>query len=193
MVRRAGRIQQPGEDQDELGNGTIVEDDDQQDPLGDLAFFTDADDDVEWGVERYKTADEIRQNPRGRNRVFVTKVSGKVDLVAFKNEFGGGLFRFYGKRENGELYGSKKLELAGPRKSYNETEPIAAASPAPAGGDRLTRGERMILRTMRQQNQLLARAEHVDPGQRRFGLERNGELHLPIGQRHDGELPARLQ
>ena len=134
-----------------------VDPDDEQDddPFGDLAFFSGAEDDVEWGVERYKTADEVRQNPRGRNRVFVTKVEGKVDLVAFQREFGGGVFRFWGKRGNGEFYGAKKVELAGPRRSYNEPEtPVVTTSPT-VSANGLTRGERIMLRAIQAQTQLL--------------------------------------
>jgi hypothetical protein len=135
---------------------TIDPNDDQEDdPFGDLAFFSGAEDDVEWGVERYKTADEVRQNPRGRNRVFVTKVEGKVDLVAFQREFGGGVFRFWGKRGNGEFYGAKKVELAGPRRSYNDPEsPVVTTSPA-VSPNGLTRGERIMLRAMERQTQIL--------------------------------------
>jgi hypothetical protein len=156
MARKSGRA---GDSQDPEQPGILVgadDDDDQDDdPFGDLAFFSGAEDDVEWGVERYKTAEEVRQNPRGRNRVFVTKVEGKVDLVAFQREFGGGVFRFWGKRGNGEFYGAKKVELAGPRKSY-EAEPPAAA-PTPQGSPNgLTRGERLILKAMRDQYQVLS-------------------------------------
>lgn len=153
MAKKSSRSQDPeGTDPD-----VVVEDEDQEDdPFGDLAFFSGAEDDVEWGVERYKTADEVRQNPRGRNRVFVTKVEGKVDLVAFQREFGGGVFRFWGKRGNGEFYGAKKVELAGPRRSYNEIEAPAQPTHPSSSRNGLTRGERLMLKAIQAQNQILA-------------------------------------
>src|SRR5437868_1286992 len=40
---------------------------------------------------------------------------------------------------------------------------------------------------------LVLRANDLNPGERRFGLERDGEADAAIGERNDGELTARLQ
>jgi hypothetical protein len=158
MARKNSRTADPPDADEADPNVVVVEDDEpDEDPFGDLAFFSGAEDDVEWGVERYKTGDEQRQNPRGRNRVFVTKIEGKVDLVAFQREFGGGVFRFWGKRGNGTFYGAKKVEIAGPRRSY-EAEPPPSVAAVTSSANGLTRGERMIIRAMRDQNLLLAQA-----------------------------------
>jgi hypothetical protein len=117
----------PNQPHDPEGDEFAEDDDDGEDPFGDLAFLTNADTDITWGVERYKTADEMRENPRGRGRVFVTTIDGAINLVAFQREHGGGVFRFFGKRGT-QLIGSKRLELAGPRINYN-ANPQPAAQP----------------------------------------------------------------
>lgn len=133
----------------------VTEDDDSpSDPMGDLAFLTDASDDIEWSVERFKTAQEIASDgSRGKARVWVTKLVGKVDLAAFAREQGGGLFRFYGKLPGGAYYASKEVELAGPRKDYNAPAPspnpsVTVATPTAAPVDPEALRQRRFLRRL---------------------------------------------
>jgi hypothetical protein len=78
--------------------------------------------------------------------VFVTKLFGPVDLPAFQQEHGGGVFRFVSRNAQGQLNGSPiKVELAGPLRNFRESPTVSTAL-APV--DHAGRRERMLLRRM---------------------------------------------
>ncbi len=92
--------------------------------------------DYTWSVWRQRTPDENARNPKAGPRSFVTRIVGPVDIVAFQQQHGGGIFEFWAYRDVGDGNG-KRLDpalaavLGNIARTLDRLENRAAA-PAPA-------------------------------------------------------------
>lgn len=112
--------------------------------------------DWKWWVYRNKTKEELALNPGASPRVLMGKVLGPLDVIAIQEQYGGGVFEFWGFFD-GELRKRPTIEIDGPRKTHNvppvvtTTTPSPATSSAPAvDNTRMDRLERMLERVLEQ-------------------------------------------
>lgn len=131
-----------------------------QDDADDFDFLSDSD--VTYIVQRYKTSDEIAREPRGKSRVFVTKIPAPLELDLLHREHGGGRYRILKQDTGGRLLGSREIELEGPariRVPEPPPSPAPVATPAVATEDPRRRAERRALkRLLREVGELKTRA-----------------------------------
>jgi hypothetical protein len=108
----------------------------------------------EWTVYRLHTPDEVTRLRPSTPRLWVTKVSGPLDIHQIQTNYGGGTFEFWGKFET-ELRTRIKVDLAGPRKDFNATA-IAAVAPAAAPA-----ADPTLMRILENQQRTLDRLENA--------------------------------
>lgn len=106
-----------------------------------------------WWVYRKKSDAEMSRDPRGKQRVFCTKVVGPLDVTEIQGRFGGGVFDFWGYFD-GRLKMRVEHELEGPVKMYAPVTPpptpppVSASSNGPVSSDPMVamlQGQQRIL------------------------------------------------
>lgn len=86
-----------------------------------------------WWVYRIKSRPEMAADPGGAQRVVVTKVMGPLDVIAVQEQYGGGVFEFWGFVGAPQRLRRKiRLELHGDRKSLYGSPVVTTTTPAPA-------------------------------------------------------------
>jgi hypothetical protein len=146
------RLVAPEEDSEEIPE-TYPEPDERE--IGDLAALSAADSGWHWQVHRLKSPDEIAKNRRGKERVWVTAITGAVDLQDFHARHGGGVYEFWGS-VGGQLAKKVRLELDGVPKMPAPTDPTPITTTLTGNGS-LSRGERALLRTIRRMEERIER------------------------------------
>lgn len=108
---------------------------------GDYAVLSDPSfSEWEWTVYRLHTPDEVTRLRPATPRLWVTRVTGPLDIYTIQANYGGGTFEFWGKYES-ELRTRIKVDLSGPRKDFNAAPvaPAVAVAAAPAVDPTLVR------------------------------------------------------
>jgi hypothetical protein len=157
MARRRAVIER----EDGTEEVTIVDPENDTAALGDFDYIEAAGDDVVWNVKRMKTAEEM--SPGGKTDLWVTKFQGKIDAEAFRNKYGGGMFRFHGKHPDGTFYGQRDVEIAGPRMNYsqpNSATPVVSSQIASIGANVLDPFQQRQLELLESMNKRLDALEH---------------------------------
>jgi len=120
--------------------------------IGDIQQLADPSyQDWSWWVYRIRNAAEMAADPKRRQRVIVTKVTGPLDVMEIKNQFGGGVYEFWGYY-NGRMQMHPRYELEGPPKTYHATATPATVPAPSSNGDKVS--EQLLLLLQRQQEQL---------------------------------------
>ena len=97
--------------------------------LGDLGLLNNPDyRDWDWHIYRFRTRAEIAADPQGGPRELMGKRSGPIDLFEIQEQFGGGVFEFWGffdknEGEGKKLYKKPIIPIAGPRKRFDVPPP----------------------------------------------------------------------
>lgn len=144
--------------------------------------------DYTWSVWRQRTADEIARTPKGGPRSFVTRIVGPVDIVAFQQQHGGGIYEFWAYLDvgdgNGKRFRFKQVyPLDGPRKDAQAAPP--APAPATATDPALAATLSGIARTLeRLESRTAAPPAAAAPP---FPIKEVIELSKLIGQRERPE------
>lgn len=123
---------------------------------------------VQWSIHRYRTRAEMASDPSGEKTEWVLDVVGELNGTDLVGQIGGGTFRFYGYVERTDskarrLAYNRLISLAGPRKNFAAVPPPPMPAVTPNG---LSRGERLMLKLLRNQDarlQQLERAPAVAP------------------------------
>jgi len=126
--------------------------------IGDLAALAAADSGWHWQVHRIKSQDEISKNRRGKERIWVTAITGAVDLQDFHARHGGGVYEFWGS-VGGQLTKKVTLELDGLPRIRTVSDPTPATTPLVNG--ELSRGERLMLKMIRLQERRIQQIERT--------------------------------
>jgi hypothetical protein len=121
---------------------------------GDMGALEDVSfQDWTWQVYRMRGPEEMIQNRVKSARVWMTKVTGPVDLSQIQRHLGGGDFEFWGYF-GGHLRTRIRHEIDGPRKTYDGVTTRAEVTPAPAAAVATTTDDR-ILRLLEGQQRTL--------------------------------------
>lgn len=93
---------------------------------------------VEWSIQRYRTRQEIGNDPAGLKTEWVADHYGEVNGQEMAHQLGGGTFRFMGYRKADDgrkrLIYNKPIAIAGPRRDHSYVPPPPAPVPVITNG-----------------------------------------------------------
>jgi hypothetical protein len=143
----------------------LTEEDIEQAQIGDLFSIQGSEfDNVSWSIFRFRTRPEIAADPQGQPEEWVADRTGQLHGTDLSESIGGGTFRFRGYRARADGNGvslayNRTIALAGPRKNFAAPPPTPVVVAPTANG--LSRGERIMLRMLRNQEQRLQLIERA--------------------------------
>jgi hypothetical protein len=169
-MARAPRVLVPPEEMpaDEIGDD-LTDAEIEQAAVGDLFTIQGPEFvNVSWSIWRFRTRAEMAADSQGQAEEWVADRTGELHGTDLGEVIGGGTFRFRGfvPRTDGRgvrLAFNRIIAIAGPRKNFAlpPADATPAAPAAPANG--LTRGEKLLLRMLRLQEQRLQQLERTPP------------------------------
>jgi len=161
----------PSEDPEQFPGDDLTAEEIEQAEVGDLFSIQGSEfENVSWSIARCRTRQEIAADPQGQQEEWVADHTGQIHGSEIMERIGGGTFRFRGyiPRSDGRgvrMKYNRLIALAGPRKNFAEvaSSPVPATAPNVVSNNGLTRGERVLLKAMREMSQRVDRLEHVAP------------------------------
>ncbi len=155
--------------------------------LGDLGLLSNPEyRDWDWHIYRFRTRAEIAADPQGGTRELMGKRSGPIDLFEIQEQFGGGVFEFWGFFDKGEgegkkLYKKPVIPIAGVRKRFDVPILQTPAPAQPISSDPL-------IRLLERMDQRLERMDRPAPAPAQTSIKELAEtlvllngLHRPAG------------